>query len=219
MIMRNTCVIVGAGTYGQVYAAYLSEHYKVLGFIDDDPSLANEWVAGIRVLGNSEYLFNEVSSSHAVFVPLGENQIRSEFLINLRNSGFDTPSFIHPQTIIHSSVQVGNAVYILPGTIIMPHTVLEDNVMVSVGVNIAHHVHVGRGSFFSQGCNIGASILIGDYAYFGIGSTIMTGISKVGRNSLIGAGTVVIRDVEDQAVMVGNPAKFLRYNEPMELKK
>lgn len=44
-----------------------------------------------------------------------------------------------------------------------------------------------------------------------MGATVMTGVKKLGKDCLIGAGSVVIRDVEDNAVVVGNPAKVLKY--------
>jgi acetyltransferase-like isoleucine patch superfamily enzyme len=82
-----------------------------------------------------------------------------------------------------------------------------------MGVNIAHHTILGKGSFYSQGTNIGASITIEDNAFCGIGSTIMTGVMCVGECSTIGAGAVVLRDVPAYAVVVGNPGRIIKYNE------
>lgn len=93
----------------------------------------------------------------------------------------------------------------------MPFTQLGDNVMISMGVNIAHHSIIGNSSFVSQGANIGASIKIGDRSFIGIASTIMTGISEVGENVTVGAGTVVIRNVPSNAVLAGVPAKIIKY--------
>lgn len=209
--MKSKCIIFGAGTYGQVYAEYLNDLYNIVGYIDDNPKLIGSKIKGIEVLGNKSFLIREIDISHAVFVPIGVNHVRVQILKELRSHGFHTPSFIHPETIIHKSVKIGKAVYVLPGTNIMPDTVVGDDVMISMGVNIAHHNKISQGCFFSQGSNIGASINIGKQAYFGIASTIMTGIKEVGKQSLIGAGTVVIRDVPDHAVVVGNPGRIIKY--------
>ena len=85
--------------------------------------------------------------------------------------------------------------------------------MISVGANISHHTNINDGCFFSFGTNVGASINIKELAYLGIGATLVTGMSILGRNTLIGAGAVVLKDVPDNAVMVGVPAKLLRYQE------
>lgn len=209
----DKAIIIGAGTYGQVYAAYIADFskYSIIGFLDDDVQKIGTVVNGIKVLGAVKTL-NELSLEMpcAVFVPIGENIVREKILNLARSLGYHTPSYIHPSCQIHSSVIVGESVYILPSSNIMPHTIIEDNVMISMGVNVAHHTRLGRCSFYSQGANIGASVNIDSYAFVGIGSTIMTGVRSVGRNAIIGAGAVIIRDVYENTVIVGNPGRVLK---------
>lgn len=208
------CIVIGAGTYGQVYARYLSEVYEVIGFIDDNPLLKDKYIGGIKVLGDVAFSFDFLSSNPevCVFVPLGDNTIRYNLLKEYGDKGYNIPSYINPHTVIHPSVKIGIGTYILPGTNIMPDTEIGNFVMISMGVNIAHHNSIADGCFFSQGTNIGASIHIKEKAYFGIGSTVMTGVKDIGKESLTGAGTVVIKDVPDYAVVVGNPGRIIKYN-------
>ena len=72
-----------------------------------------------------------------------------------------------------------------------------------MGVNVAHHSILHEGTFLSTGVNFGASI----------SATIMTGVHELGENCLIGAGAVVIKDVPQNAIMAGIPAKVLKYKE------
>ncbi len=209
--MKKECYIIGAGTYGQIYAEYIKSTYNVIGFIDDDKSLINTLVNNIRVIGDTKYLFDKINRDTNIFVPIGNNTVRVFLLKKLQEENFLIPSFIHPYSCIHETVKIGKGVYVLPGVNIMPLTTLGDFTMISMGVNIAHHNTIEEGCFFSQGTNIGASILIKEQAYFGISSTAMTGIRQVGKNTLIGAGSVVIKDVPDNAVVAGVPAKILRY--------
>ena len=209
----NKCVIYGAGTYGVVYAAYLKDTYEILGFIDDNPKLMGSKFNDYSVLGNSEFLFSQLDKEISVFVPIGKNSVRVSLLEKLNYKGFLTPSFIHPHTFIDTSVSIGKAVYILASTNIMPFTTIGDFSMISMGVNIAHHVIIEKGCFFSQGTNVGASITIKEQAYCGIGSTIMTGVKELGIDSFIGAGSVIIKDVPSGAVVVGNPGRIIRYIE------
>ena len=127
--------------------------------------------------------------------------------------GYETPNFIHSSVIIHDTVKLGKAVYILPGSIIMPHAEIKDYSMISMGVNLAHHSILDKGCFLSTGVNFGASIHAKENAYVGIGATIMTRIKTLGKNSLVGAGSVVINDVEDNAVVAGVPAKLIKYKQ------
>lgn len=208
--MKDKAIIVGAGTYGQVYAEYLKEKYEILGFIDDDTNLHNTEINGIKVLGNFNYLIVNLHKETNVFIPIGNNKVRVDLLNKVIASGFKTPNFIHKNTWIHSSVKIGKCVYILPGTQIMPLTEIKDFVLISMGVNIAHHTVIEQGCFFSQGSNIGASIKFRENVFCGIGSTVMTGVNTVGKGSLIGAGAVIIKDVPDDATVVGNPGRIIK---------
>ena len=210
--MKEKCIIVGAGTYGQVYAEYLQENYEIIGFIDDNEELKNTKIGEYNVLGNFEFLIQTIEKTTNVFVPIGNNQVRTNLLKKLLNEGFKTPNFIHPTCNIHPSVTIGQCVYILPDTNIMPLTIIQDFVLISMGVNIAHHTFIDEGCFFSQGSNIGASIHFNKNVFCGIASTVMTGVKVVGEDALIGAGAVIIRDVPDYAVVVGNPGKVIKYN-------
>lgn len=211
--MKESCIIVGAGTYGQVYAEYLKEKYTIIGFIDDNEELTNTNINGIRVVGNFEYLLNNLDRTTNVFIPIGDNRARVEHLTAVINAGFKTPCYFHPEIKIHESVKIGKCVYILAGTHIMPLTEIKDFVMISMGVNIAHHTIIDNGCFFAQGTNIGANINFKKNVFCGIASTIMTGVKTIGKDSLIGAGTVVIKDVPDNVTVVGNPGKTIKFNE------
>ena len=214
---KDKAIIVGAGTYGQTYAKYLKDDYQIIGFIDNNENLFMQVFMGIQVLGGNSFIFNEIDKETNIFVPIGNNNVRVKLLTELNKKGFITPSFIHKKTIIDESVTIGKAVYILPGTNIMPLTKIGDFTMISMGVNIAHHNIIEEGCFFSQGSNIGASTLIKKQAYFGISSTLMTGVKEVGKNTLIGAGAVVIKDVPDNAIVAGIPAKILKYKDLNEV--
>lgn len=212
--MNRKCIIIGAGTYGQVYKEYLQSHYDVTGYYDDDSSLHGQIIDGVKIKGSiKDAIEKENNADTSVFVPIGNNPVRIKILKEFVLNGFNTPSFIHENTIIHSSVKIGKAVYILPGTCIMPLSMIGDYTMISMGVNIAHHNIIGEGCFFSQGSNIGASINVKELAYVGISATLMTGVKSVGIDCLVGAGAVVIKDVPDKAVIAGVPAKIIRYKD------
>lgn len=207
-------VIIGAGTYGQVYLAYLREAgVEVIGFLDDNPEEKGKIYGGVEVLGDRN-LLKTLSASHgvkSVYCPIGNNHVRVELLELAASLGYETPNYIHPSVIISPNVEIGKGVYILMGSMIMPYTRIDDYVMISMNVCVAHHSVLHKGVFLSTGVNFGASIEAEEYAYCGISSTIMTGMHHLGADSLIGAGAVAIKDVPEGAIMAGVPAKVLKY--------
>ena len=209
-------VIIGAGTYGEVYLAYLQEAgVEIVGFLDDDSRYVGRDVCGVPVLGGVGLMkdLKDKYEVEGVYCPLGNNKLRVKILSEAKALGLQTPNYIHPSVNISPNVTIGEGVYILLGTSIMPHTIIKDYVMISMNVSLAHHNVLEEGVFLSTGCNFGASIHAHKYAYCGIASTIMTGLHELGEDCLIGAGAVVIRDVEPKAVMAGVPAKCIKYKE------
>lgn len=116
----------------------------------------------------------------------------------------------------------------MQNVIIAKDVVIKDFVTVDRGVSrstvigegckLDHHVHFSHGAqagkfnTFANGCIIEGSCEIGDNNTFGAGVIIQTKV-KVGSNCIFGSGAVVTKDVEDNSVMVGNPARLLRKNE------
>lgn len=207
-------VIIGAGKYGEVYLSYLREAgVDVIGFLDDDENSHDKIIGEIPVLGSTAILpeLKNRFGIEDVYCPLGNNRLRVQFLYLARCLGYNTPNYIHPSVILSQRIKIGKGVYILLGSKIMPFTEIQDYVMISMNVNVAHHNILKKGTFLSTGCNFGASMTAEEFTYCGIGSTIMTGVQRLGKDCLIGAGAVVIKDVPDGAVMAGVPAKVIKY--------
>ena len=126
-------IIIGAGTYAEVYLAYLQEAgVEVIGFVDDDPKYEGQSVRNVPVLGKISNLeiLREKYHLEAAYCPLGNNKLRVKFLKMAKAIGYKIPNYIHPSVVISPDVSIGEGVYILLGTTIMPHTTIKDYVMI-----------------------------------------------------------------------------------------
>lgn len=202
-------IIIGAGDYGVVYFKYLKDacDADIVGFFDDDSEKQGREVAGIPVLGLVGDIGSFVSEIDSAIVAIGNNRVRLRILDKLHQLGIQTPNFVHPSVSMQTKLSENKAVYILPGSIIMPEVRFGRGVMVSTGVKVAHHTLLEDGVFLSQGASIGARIVVQTRAFVGMESVVVTGDNIVGADSTIGAGAVVISDVEAGSTIVGVPAR------------
>jgi len=82
---------------------------------------------------------------------------------------------------------------------------IEDNVMIAANVQLIFNNH----DLYDRWVLTCKPVLIKEGAWIGAGATILPGVS-IGKYAVIGAGSVVTKDVNDYCVAVGNPAKVIK---------
>lgn len=209
--MNKDIYIVGAGTYGEAMCE-LAEilGYSVKGFYDEDEEKLGLTIMNHPVLGKFSELNEEEVSKNNYIVAIGNNAARFKIMKRINNCGGRTPTLIHPTATISPSAEIGEGVYIQANAYIWTKVKIEDFCIISPNVVVAHHSTIGKACLVSTLTGIGASINIQDKVFIGMGCTIVTGMHTVGENSIIGAGAVVLKDVDKNSVYAGVPAKKIR---------
>lgn len=112
--------------------------------------------------------------------------------------------------IIEDDVQIRD--YVTVDRAVQGSTIVGEGTKIDHHCHIAHGAQIGKHNTLANGCIIEGSCTVGDYNTFGAGVIVQTKV-KIGSNCIIGSGSVVTKDVDDNSVMVGNPARLLRKNE------
>jgi acetyltransferase-like isoleucine patch superfamily enzyme len=110
-------------------------------------------------------------------------------------------------------ITIGNNVGISNTVIYCVESItIDDNVLIGAGVKIydTDHHEINSNDRVNKNGNIKVSpILIKKNAFIGAGSMILKGVT-IGENSVVGAMSVVTKDIPDNEVWAGNPAVFIR---------
>ncbi len=102
-----------------------------------------------------------------------------------------------PKACVNAEVKIGKHCIVNTASVIEHECVIEDFVHISPNATLAGNITVKEG------------------AHIGIGANIIQGVN-IGKYAVIGAGAVVISDVPDYAVVVGNPAKLIKIREELQ---
>ena len=142
-----------------------------------------------------------------------ECYIKSGVVIGQPGFGFEKDENGIPVHFPHvGKVVIGDYVYIGANVAIdratLESTVIENHVKIDNLVHIAHNVHIGEGSYIIACTILGGGVRIGKNCWIAPNVSIKQQLS-VGDNALVGLGAVVLKDVDDNSTVVGNPAKVL----------
>lgn len=150
-----------------------------------------------------------------LFFPKLNNWIcRKKFKYFGKNSEFRPYAY----AICASKICIGNNVVIRPGTMIFADTeedgnvIIEDDVLIGPGVHFYvnnHRFDNPRVPISKQGYYESKGICVQKGAWIGANSIILLGVT-IGKNAVVGAGSVVTKDIESNTVVCGNPAKEIK---------
>jgi acetyltransferase-like isoleucine patch superfamily enzyme len=154
-------------------------------------------------------------------VKLGKEVKLSKF-INLYGCSIGDETKIGAFVEIQKNATVGRRCKISSHTFVCEGVILEDDVFIGHGVTFINDSYpratTKEGTLQTEKDWHVEKTLVKRGASIGSGSTVLSNVT-IGENAIVGAGSVVTRDVPPNAIVAGNPAKVLRFIEnPSSLK-
>ena len=104
----------------------------------------------------------------------------------------------------------------MTGSVITNDVKIENGVLINLNCTIGHDSHIGSFVEMSPGVHISGNCVVGDYSVLGTNSTVLPKIS-IGKNVIVGAGSVVTKNIPDNSLVVGIPAKVIKELNPLNL--
>jgi sugar O-acyltransferase (sialic acid O-acetyltransferase NeuD family) len=182
--------------------------YEVAAFLDDTPRLAGSSVFGLPVWSGKELEKLAGLGVGAVASHIAEREFRLQLRDRVLAAGLAMLNVIHPRAYVSPSVRMGVGNVIKAGAIVDTEVQLGDCCIIDNGAVAPHHNVIHDACHLGPGVVLGGACTIGERTLLGVGSKIASRI-QIGRNVIVLPGSVVVRDIPDNVLAGGNPAKVV----------
>jgi len=195
-----------SGSHGRVVLDILLRlNKKYINFIDDVPVK--------NVIDYNVYSFDYIVSQDIenveIIIANGSPVIRKKIFLKLKKYGFNFINAIDKSAVVIPSAYLGVDNTIGINAIVNSGSLVGSHCIINNGAVLEHDCSIEDFATICPGCQIGGKSIISHGAFICTGAIILPRV-KIGRYSVVAAGSVVTKDIPDNTFVMGSPAKKVR---------
>lgn len=212
-------IILGAGGFGREILETISEinshtnnSYEVLGFLEQGASRnSGKLIRDLPVFGDIDFI-KEIDTNEVKFVAaIGRSAWRQNAVKVAKQYGANFINIYHPNSFVSKWNTIGEGAIIQSQCILQCDIKIGSFFVANDNVAIGHDTVIGNFVHVNPNVNIAGGTIIGDDVFIGVKATILT--SNIGSGSIIGACSLITKDVPPNMIAKGIPAKFYEMKE------
>lgn len=214
--MQNI-IIFGASGHGSVVLDCIEKEgkYKVAGFIDSFKKTGS-YVNEYPILGTEDDL-TDIIDKYDIYggiVAIGDNWIRNTVVEKIKKISphFKFVSVLHPNAEVGKDVQVGDGSVIMPGVVVNANSYIGHFCILNTNSSLGHDGFMQNFSSLAPKACTGGNLNLGKYSAICLGANVINAIS-IGNHTVVGAGSLVVGNLESNILAYGAPAKKIRDRE------
>ena len=197
-------LIVGSGGHGKVVLDCAKKQYNSITFMTND--IQSKSVNGYPIIFEQETSMEYILQNFdEVIVAIGNNNARLKISMDYITKGIKLATIIHEKAVVSENAIIGEGTVVFANAVINPFANIGKCCIINTGSIIEHDCVLEDGVHISPNAAMGGTVTIGEKTWVCLGSSIGNNI-KIGSNSVIGAGSAVIKDVPNKVLVAGIPA-------------
>jgi sugar O-acyltransferase (sialic acid O-acetyltransferase NeuD family) len=215
-------VIFGAGDIGRLAHYYFTRDSKhqVAAFTVDQKYLKGESFLGLPMVAFEEVAKLYSPKEYKMFVAFSYarmNRTRAEKYHKAKELGYELVSYVSSRCSFLTDHPVGDNCFILEDNTIQPFVRIGNDVTLWSGNHIGHDAAIDDHCFLASHIVVSGHVHIHPYCFIGVNATLRNSIT-IARETLIGAGAVIMKDTVDRGVYLPERAKlFSKSSSEIEL--
>jgi sugar O-acyltransferase (sialic acid O-acetyltransferase NeuD family) len=209
----------GTGNF-KVLNELLGAEYDILGYFDNNRNI-QPFYRGVPWMGDQNDFHAWHSGRENTGEPLhyivsigpGYGPVRLQIHNMLLSRGLLPIRAIHRTAFVAGNAEIGEGSQIYARATVCVDTVIGKACIINTGASVDHECIIGDGATIGPGATLAGLVQVGPCADVYTGAVVLPRV-RIGANAVVGAGAVVLKDVPDDAVVVGNPARIIKQRNP-----
>lgn len=184
--------------------------FDELIFVDDNADVEVDAGTGARVMTYEAAVAAYSPEELEFAIGVGEPIVRHTLYVKLRDAGYKTATLVHPDVTIPDSSCVEGAI-ICKYVFISCNTRIGANSLLLPLVCVGHDCDFGESCVIASGAQIAGYVKLGARVYIGMATAVKETMT-VGADSIISMSSSVVREIPENVIALGNPARAMRNN-------
>lgn len=203
--MKKALGIIGASGHGRVLADIAKRTgYESILFFDDNDEVKT--AGGYKVIGKTTDIFNYDCEA---IVGIGNPKIRKRIQEQLEHGHVPIATLIHPSAVIGEHVAIRPGSVVMAGAVVNPGVSIGKGCIINTCASVDHDCILEDYVHVSVGAHLAGTVTVGHETWVGIGATVSNNVD-IPCGSMIGAGAVVVKSLEESGIYVGVPVKRVK---------
>lgn len=201
-------IIFGTGNQAKVVTDLIKQMgtHNIVGYY-------HHYIEEETIVNDMKVICNE-KSSHRLreipygFIAIGNGYYRKKMVDFIQDihPTMTYPILQHPFTCIHPDVSIGEGTLIMPGCIINVGCNIGKHALINTRASLDHDTVIEDYASIAPGVVTGGNVVVGHCSWVGLGSSVIQEC-KIGKHTVIGAGSTVIKNIPEYTLAFGVPCK------------
>ena len=207
-------ILIGCGGHAKSVVDSIEAQgvYEIAGFIAEKADNDYEY-RGYKIIGTDEDLVSiydgGIKNACICIGYMGKGSVRQKLYNTLKDIGYVLPVIVDPSAILAKDAVIGEGTFVGKRAVINSGAAVGNIAIINTGAIIEHDCVIGDYTHVAVNATVCGNVEIGSSCLVGAGATVIQEI-KIGNYAIIGAGSVASKNVEEEHIAVGVPAKSIK---------